>query len=110
MCALVTGVQTCALPFSSSDLESLRCAFQSRLRPFRAAFLLRRRLRLEIAEALAFVRKGPRPGYSALPVGLHFREGEARPRIARPNHCRSEERRVGKECGSPCRIRWDLSN
>ena len=25
--------------------------------------------------------------------------------LARP-HCRSEERRVGKECSEPCRSRW----
>src|SRR3546814_16823561 len=49
--------------------------------------------------------------------GLAVRHGPGRERVARPRHVfvaderqqacvRSEERRVGKECGSPCRSRW----
>src|SRR3546814_4559570 len=65
-CALVTGVQTCALPISTS----LSCD-----RPPRRS------------------RHGcvtPTPCRRALPHDA----------------CRSEERRVGKECVSTCRSRW----
>src|SRR3546814_17913109 len=63
-CALVTGVQTCALPISCARL---------------AAKVLGRR-----AE-----RPLPKP-----------------PTVAPTLRCRSEERRVGKECVSTCRSRW----
>src|SRR3546814_5654813 len=65
-CALVTGVQTCALPIYSTA-GSARSA---------------RQLQEHLGGALR----------------LHGDEREVR--------CRSEERRVGKECVSTCRSRW----
>src|SRR3546814_3484575 len=75
-CALVTGVQTCALPISRQDP----------------------RLALE-----AFVVAGDTDGLDAADAEFprHDRgRHEAAPRD------RSEERRVGKECVSTCRSRW----
>src|SRR3546814_2509463 len=96
-CALVTGVQTCALPIS---------------RDRSVASKLGRALALgNVEPQLAFGRL-PR----ALPRGargsLLSRHGlvKARPidtDTARAQRIfRSEERRVGKECVSTCRSRW----
>src|SRR3546814_3055616 len=76
-CALVTGVQTCALPISSSFGN-----FGFQPNPVRAF------------SALATSRGGSpgRRGFSS--AGMLFPE------------TRSEERRVGKECVSTCRSRW----
>src|SRR3546814_10300147 len=75
-CALVTGVQTCALPIF-----------------LRLQTLVRRRRRmgdeaLGVAEIVGDVDKAKR---------VHH---------AKRARLRSEERRVGKECVSTCRSRW----
>src|SRR3546814_8785497 len=79
-CALVTGVQTCALPISGATpalaADTLHCAY-----PFWPGF--------------APVHLASELGYFAeedLEVSEVFD--------------RSEERRVGKECVSTCRFRW----
>src|SRR3546814_4831352 len=77
ICALVTGVQTCALPICKSR-RGRSNAFSGRRRLDRGT--RRRRLPLEVETGL----------------------GRA---VAPPKH-RSEERRVGKECVSTCRSRW----
>src|SRR3546814_6994233 len=82
-CALVTGVQTCALPIGNSAdrlCTGLLGTLVSR-RLDRAALL--HHLRPGTADA-ALVRAGNESGRSL----------------------RSEERRVGKECVSTCRSRW----
>src|SRR3546814_6452297 len=78
-CALVTGVQTCALPISSDpgDKEVLTHGFT--LRPRSTAFLARR------------------PAAS-ITDGLDV--------LVQLVIARSEERRVGKECVRTCRSRW----
>src|SRR3546814_6225094 len=84
-CALVTGVQTCALPISDGRHERGR-------RPVRR--------RQDVPAAGGQVRAGDEEG-GGLPAALHRgREGEDR------RHRRSEERRVGQECVSTCRSRW----
>src|SRR3546814_10284125 len=81
-CALVTGVQTCALPIS-------RACAQRRLYP---AFLLS-------AERVAVADRGQ----GGVPRSRRYR----RPlRTRGPKSHRSEERRVGNECVSTCRSRW----
>src|SRR3546814_3371930 len=80
-CALVTGVQTCALPISagrSNDSSGGGCVQQSVPCPCLA-------LRPPAPDDLTL-----RPGQRVLPY---------------PEK-RSEERRVGKECVSTCRSRW----
>src|SRR3546814_5530745 len=77
-CALVTGVQTCALPISGLALASAAARTPSQEGTFNAA-----------------VR------------GNKERHGRLFGRAAgRASEDRSEERRVGKECVSTCRSRW----
>src|SRR3546814_4003015 len=76
-CALVTGVQTCALPICST--------------PFRYSCICRDE---RIARWVGKSRDGRHAGLRLIPdpyFGPYFR---------------SEERRVGKECVSTCRSRW----
>src|SRR3546814_3977987 len=83
-CALVTGVQTCALPIclkSSVLATSLAKKHGSRLHV----------LHISTADELALFEAGPL-----------VRADGSRKRIT----ARSEERRVGKEGVSPCRSRW----
>src|SRR3546814_2918877 len=77
-CALVTGVQTCALPISSATAHR-RCSTTEPRRP-------RRRRKPSAANRW--------PG------------GTTGQRRRRRGCQRSEERRVGKECVSTCRSRW----
>src|SRR3546814_1269241 len=86
-CALVTGVQTCALPIYVGR-GNPRLPDGTRLVGRR----LQSRVRAEAA-ITASILSGPRRVW--------------RPRLARrPLGARSEERRVGKECVSTCRSRW----
>src|SRR3546814_7417973 len=83
-CALVTGVQTCALPISVLAVEHYtEHLFRFRMtRP--AGF------RFRSGEfAMIGLMVGEKPVYRAY---------------------RSEERRVGKECVSTCRSRWSQYN
>src|SRR3546814_9996554 len=77
-CALVTGVQTCALPI----YQLLRCE-ESQDRP-----------------SSATLSSSFRAGAGT--TNAHFRCPAAFQRRSE----RSEERRVGKECVSTCRSRW----
>src|SRR3546814_5063365 len=82
-CALVTGVQTCALPiYVAADLV-LRIGEGLRLR--------------SDVFGVADVRRQ---------VGQLAREAHACGDRRGLVHARSEERRVGKECVSTCRSRW----
>src|SRR3546814_4826354 len=78
-CALVTGVQTCALPISPKATNRSRC------RRSAVCSVTKRAVR----PCAARMCRSPR---SDLPV-------------ATPSS-RSEERRGGKECVSQCRSRW----
>src|SRR3546814_7665742 len=78
-CALVTGVQTCALPiYRTRDLEH----------------------HMTTTESLSAASEAIRPTDLVLDVRGVRRTFEAE------NAPRSEERRVGKECVSTCRSRW----
>src|SRR3546814_4237458 len=88
-CALVTGVQTCALPISEfeellGDLEGHLMALQS--------------------------GEGDNNTLNAVFRAIHSIKGGAGAfgfdRLVAFAHIRSEERRVGKECVSTCRSRW----
>src|SRR3546814_7850843 len=86
-CALVTGVQTCALPISRPDAKLKSRDYVSAQ--------VGAELRNDGAVAAVFVILG-------IMAYLWIRF-ERRFAIAA---VRSEERRVGKECVSPCRSRW----
>src|SRR3546814_19735945 len=118
-CALVTGVQTCALPIS------FFAAFLTALRPAAfTAFFTARLLATFLADFALFVLAGLlRAGLADLRwvffaafTGQSFREGTSDGKGGRAgdatasgaaHRCRSsEERRVGQECVSKCRYRW----
>src|SRR3546814_1086083 len=95
-CALVTGVQTCALPISPFDVPAGHTE----------ASWLR-----ELTMVGALERYGPPEGapkaYEQLEHELAIIEGLNFPGYFLVVHdIRSEERRVGKECVSTCRSRW----
>src|SRR3546814_7665453 len=81
-CALVTGVQTCALPIFWPEWT---CTPD-------------------------YSPPHPRRDPPAPPGGTKRRPGSTPPGLpdmaGRPGDMRSEERRVGKECVSTCRSRW----
>src|SRR3546814_3739652 len=81
-CALVTGVQTCALPISVADValdESVGCVVVT-------------------GAGRAFCAGGDTRSGAARDTGPKSQEQRV--------DARSEERRVGKECVSTCRSRW----
>src|SRR3546814_19685985 len=83
-CALVTGVQTCALPIS---LPQIAIGEISKDCPCQRACIPRR--------------------HQETGASIHDRVGAPRnPRSHHRQAHRSEERRVGKECVSTCRSRW----
>src|SRR3546814_17790458 len=96
-CALVTGVQTCALPIC----RACRSFRSQAARPPSAERGYRR---------TGYHHSGPSRDCSKWPGhGSVRRRGRApnlRLLIAFTVHVRSEERRVGKECVSTCRSRW----
>src|SRR3546814_3293672 len=80
-CALVTGVQTCALPISDAgNFRNARHALQ---------FVLEEEI-LQRAQFINIV--------TVMSIDQRIFEY--------PADTRSEERRVGKECVSTCRSRW----
>src|SRR3546814_17993068 len=101
-CALVTGVQTCALPiFHQAKLPSSPPVPDAALRD------LVDTLRCHLARVCNQANKA---AVNVLHAGLRQRIefGTETPRQIRFTRQwrRSEERRVGKECGSTCRSRW----
>src|SRR3546814_9901195 len=76
-CALVTGVQTCALPISESAQAEATAASEAS----------------EAAQAKLVALEGTTEEAGAMME-------------ATTTDMRSEERRVGKECVSTCRSRW----
>src|SRR3546814_5825854 len=82
-CALVTGVQTCALPISTPELD---------------------RMKRLVADGMCQGALGFSTGLFYAPQS--FSKTNEVIAIAREAAIRSEERRVGKECVSTCRSRW----
>src|SRR3546814_3604541 len=92
-CALVTGVQTCALPI----FGQLTAGFS-----LGDAYRRTDRLQIQYGVRVDANRFTSRPGLNPQLESLFgVRNDEVPNKIYR-----SEERRVGKECVSPCRSRW----
>src|SRR3546814_20908628 len=92
-CALVTGVQTCALPILKHPIGRDRFAFSLNWAEFGPP--PRRLISLQIETDLlpeTFI-----PAIAAIPLELPFKSSR---------NGRSEARRVGQECGSTGRSRW----
>src|SRR3546814_16398127 len=97
-CALVTGVQTCALPiFRSGEYCGRKSIHAPCARKAASALALLWTDRLSRI-TIAWLEGRGQLGFD---IGI---EGVAIHRTM--DHPRSEERRVGKECVSPCRSRW----
>src|SRR3546814_7516308 len=91
-CALVTGVQTCALPISFEPIPNTNFKGDPRAtRPNQEGFRRPESLSLSINKLITKKDKGNRK------YQLSDNKGNT--------YERSEERRVGKECVSTCRSR-----
>src|SRR3546814_10087509 len=86
-CALVTGVQTCALPILGNPPDERR-----------ALHALRDHIDCLLAEGASLVGRDP--------VQLSFQGRTLTVQHGMLVNERSEESRVGKECVSTCRSRW----
>src|SRR3546814_3565004 len=96
-CALVTGVQTCALPIFMVSLPSTaRTGGIAVAMALAAVYLVWGSTYLGIRFAL----EGGWP--PVLMAGIRF--------LVAGGAFRSEERRVGKACARPCRSRWPPSH
>src|SRR3546814_4918611 len=95
ICALVTGVQTCALPIYWADVRFGNLLDMSTGHDDSASYMADE----DAAKVWGFFST-PRAASKA-----HF-SCAAYPRKTDPGTRRSEERRVGKECVSTCRSRW----
>src|SRR3546814_1304648 len=89
-CALVTGVQTCALPIVPGDPELLT------LKAVRI---------LNSVPVIAWPAPLQGEGLARSIAAPHLPGGQKEIAIRMPiEAARSEERRVGQECGSTCRV------
>src|SRR3546814_2338128 len=91
-CALVTGVQTCALPIS--EVERLRADRRQLSHDLRTARVEIEQLRGQVVYSK---RSSEIDTQACVAVRKSLTDLQAE---------RSEERRVGKECVSTCRSRW----
>src|SRR3546814_11558833 len=109
-CALVTGVQTCALPIyprivaRARKLDKVTYEEMLELASVGAKVLQTRSVGLAMKEGVRVqvLSSFDSPDQDDLPGTLIVSEEE----IEGSGMERSEERRVGKECGSTCRSRW----
>src|SRR3546814_10717574 len=95
-CALVTGVQTCALPISVEPDNAMRILQEEIFGPVVSVTSFR-----DYDDAIA---KANDTLYG-LAAGVWSRDGNTAYRAGRDIQARSEERLVGKECVSTCRSR-----
>src|SRR3546814_5617296 len=90
-CALVTGVQTCALPISA---QIRGACFERKHRDARIGAAWQTGCKMRKDDPMTYAITGLDPE----PFAPLFAMSDA--------ELRSEERRVGKECVSTCRSRW----
>src|SRR3546814_19110568 len=95
MCALVTGIQTCALPIW---VDRLAMPGDGNVRIDGKEYVIEPRLRFEGLD-------GRLRGFGSF-YWFRADQDEWIDVFGGGNFDRSEERRVGKECVSTCRSRW----
>src|SRR3546814_13780774 len=117
-CALVTGVQTCALPSSSVSTTAKRSNASAFLMstPVRAPFPTPTMIDMGVANPSAqgqamMSTDTAVTNAKAIDGGGAAKDQKTKASTATAstvgtNQARSEERRVGKECDSTCRSRW----
>src|SRR3546814_13882237 len=107
-CALVTGVQTCALPIYGIAVFRLPRLPQAVMHLYHELMKVNAALAADIKAVEEQVHQhGLAPSYPAPHIEPPWRRGRtAQPFPKRAPARRSEERRVGKECVSTCRSRW----
>src|SRR3546814_17930373 len=103
MCALVTGVQTCALPILDFDVVGIYDASNGQISAALQAFAER----LTPGAVAVFYYAGHSIQFDGrnfiLPATTRLEGSHA---ILHQGHIRPEERRIGKEGVSTCRSRW----
>src|SRR3546814_5438797 len=100
-CALVTGVQTCALPICLESIADLSDPVGDVIGTIeRPNGMTLRRVRIPIG-VIGIIYES-RPNVTADAAALCMKAGNA--------VIRSDERRVGKECVSTCSSRWSPYN
>src|SRR3546814_9164301 len=98
-CALVTGVQTCALPIYAEG--SVLVAFGN------TKVLVTASVEEKVPPFLRGKGRGwVTAEYGTLPRATHTRGSREAAKGKQSGRTSSEERSVGKECVSPCRSRW----
>src|SRR3546814_4269873 len=90
-CALVTGVQTCALPISKALIPQEILRFNQAVKTVKVDL---ENIRQQLSPSA--------PAELASFINTHL--------MILSDRARSEERRVGKECVSTCRSRWSPYN
>src|SRR3546814_3789125 len=93
-CALVTGVQTCALPICRRDLVGMNQGLAVKTKIMTLATFR--------DEAFLIVQHVINTVEHCLPMQASGHHDH----LERCRHTRSEARRVGTECVSTCRSRW----
>src|SRR3546814_18262011 len=113
-CALVTGVQTCALPISTIPYyRQINEAIKQRLGGLHSAKILLYSVDFQEVEALQHSGQWERAGELLADVARRLETAGAEGLVLCTNtmhKVRSEERRVGKEGVSTCRSRWSRNN
>src|SRR3546814_20134786 len=108
MCALVTGVQTCALPISSLCPVTGQPDFAHLVIDYAPGETIVESKSLKLFLTSFRNHAG---FHEDVTVGIGQRlADEMKPKWLRIGGYRSEERRVGKECVSTCRSRWSPYN
>src|SRR3546814_4253629 len=103
-CALVTGVQTCALPIYDESADYEDGTFLAPL-PFGKTYALH----VNQPGYLFFSESYPLDDSTKINDAYEIRIPLSRIKVGQST-TRSEERRVGKECVSKCRSRWSQSH
>src|SRR3546814_6542899 len=97
-CALVTGVQTCALPILAGAILPLNRLRRTKLVALSGIWPK------SLPDAL--LGRSRRPSGTQIPLEQRVDDLEISLKFRFIFQSRSEERRVGKECVSTCRYRW----